>query len=186
MLTLKPPYDGTGRAELLREIAFSEPPEPRRLDKNIPAELETIVLKAMAKDRTDRYESAAELADDLRRFLESKPIMARRTTRLQRIIKWSARHKSLVGGIALASMILVLTLTVAAALLASKERQLRRVAERATRQEIVFRDQITGQLAISYLHRAQDLCEHGCQGMYAVGLPMRTLSPNTTSTTAAS
>ena len=54
----------------------------------MPADLETIVLKAMAKEPADRYATAQELADDLRRFLEDRPIRARRPTLAQRMQKW--------------------------------------------------------------------------------------------------
>src|SRR5205823_4191214 len=55
MLTLEPVFAGRDRQELLRRIAFEEPKSPRRLSKSIPAELETIVLKAMEKNPADRY-----------------------------------------------------------------------------------------------------------------------------------
>ena len=68
---------------MLRQIAFEEPQPPRRLNKAIPAELETIVLKAMEKNPADRYATAQELADDLRRFLDDQPIRARRPSVVQ-------------------------------------------------------------------------------------------------------
>src|SRR5262249_18518322 len=74
LLTLEPAYNGRDREELLRQIAFDEPSPPRRRNPAIPAELETVVLKAMAKSSEERYSTAQELADDLRRFLEDKPI----------------------------------------------------------------------------------------------------------------
>jgi serine/threonine protein kinase len=97
LLTLAPPYGGRDRQELLRQIAFEEPRAPRRLNPAIPADLETIVLKAMAKGVGERYATAQELADDLRRFLEHKPIRARRPTALERTAKWARRHRGLVA-----------------------------------------------------------------------------------------
>src|SRR5260370_12007390 len=74
-----------------------EGPRPiGRLNRSVPAELETIVLKAMAKVPEERYASAQELADDLRRFLEDKPIKARRPSLRQRVAKWARRHKTVV------------------------------------------------------------------------------------------
>src|SRR4029453_6520441 len=64
LLTLQPTFDGKDRQELLRQIAFEEPRPPRRLNKAVPAELETIVLKALEKNPADRYATAQELADD--------------------------------------------------------------------------------------------------------------------------
>jgi serine/threonine protein kinase len=96
LLTLEAPYDGRDRQELLHQIAFEEPRPPRRRNPHIPADLETIVLKAMAKGVDERYAAAQELADDLRRFLEHKPIRARRPTPVERVAKWARRHKAVV------------------------------------------------------------------------------------------
>src|SRR4029077_20867506 len=78
LLTLVPVFNGRDRQELLRQIAFEEPKSPRRLNPAIPAELETIVLKAMEKNPADRYATAQELADDLGRFLRDESIRAKR------------------------------------------------------------------------------------------------------------
>jgi tetratricopeptide (TPR) repeat protein len=97
LLTLEPAFPGTDRQELLRQIAFEEPRPPRRLNKVIPPELETVVLKAIEKNPAERYSTPQELADDLRRFLDDKPIRARRPTLVHRTRKWARRHKPLVG-----------------------------------------------------------------------------------------
>src|SRR5205823_5050881 len=94
LLTLQAAFNGRDRQELLRQIAFDEPPPPRRINKAIPAELETIVLKAMAKNPADRYGTAAELADDLERFLKDEPIRARRPTLIHRSRQWARRHRT--------------------------------------------------------------------------------------------
>src|SRR5207302_7516664 len=77
---------------------------PRRVNKAAPAELETIVLKAMAKNPEERYATAGELADDLERFLKDEPILARRPTPLQRARKWARRHRPVVWSAAVASL----------------------------------------------------------------------------------
>ncbi len=97
LLTLRPAFDGEDRHELLHNIATAEPPAPRRLDPAVPVELETIVLKAMARSPAERYATAQDMADDLRRFLEDKPIRARRPTLLDRLRKWSRRHRPVVA-----------------------------------------------------------------------------------------
>jgi serine/threonine protein kinase len=94
LLTLETAFPGTDQHELLRRIAEEEPRAPRSFDRSIPAELETIVLKAMAKNPEDRYGSAQELADDLQRFLLDRPILARRPSLKDRAVKWSRRHRS--------------------------------------------------------------------------------------------
>jgi tetratricopeptide (TPR) repeat protein len=110
LLTLQPPFDGGDRQELLRQIAFEEPKPPRRVNKAVPAELETIVLKAMEKNPADRYATAKALADDLRRYLEDKPIQARRPSLVQRARKWARRHRAAVtaASVALLAVLVVL------------------------------------------------------------------------------
>jgi serine/threonine protein kinase len=107
LLTLQPVFEGDSREEALRRIAFDEPRPPGRLNKAMPAELETVVLKALEKNPAERYGTAQELADDLRRFLEDKPIMARRPSPAQRLRKWARRHRALVTA---ATLVIVLAL----------------------------------------------------------------------------
>ncbi len=97
LLTLEPAFRGDDRQQLLRQIAFEEPRPPWRINKAVPVELETIVLKAMAKNPAERYATARELADDLGRFLKDEPIRARRPTLVQRARRWARRHQALVG-----------------------------------------------------------------------------------------
>jgi serine/threonine protein kinase len=102
MLTLEPAYPGRDRQELLRQLSFDDPIGPRRIDASIPVELETIVLKAIAKEPETRYATAQELGEDLRRFLENKPILASRPTLVERGRKWARRHRpAVMGGIVL-------------------------------------------------------------------------------------
>jgi serine/threonine protein kinase len=97
LLTLRPIFSGRSRQELLHAILNDEPPRPRSLDRAIPAELETIVLKATAKAAADRYATAQDFADDLQRFLDEKPILARRPSLLDHGRKWLRRHPSFVA-----------------------------------------------------------------------------------------
>jgi tetratricopeptide (TPR) repeat protein len=96
LLTLRPVFEGSDRQELLRQIAFDDPIRPRRLNRAIPPELEIIVLKALEKNPQERYGTAQELADDLRRHLEDRPILARRPSWRQMAGKWGRRHKAVV------------------------------------------------------------------------------------------
>ncbi len=82
LLTLEPVFAGSDRADLLRRIIEDEPRSMHALEPAIPVELETIVLKALAKTPAERYATAQELADDLQRFLNDEPIRARRPTPL--------------------------------------------------------------------------------------------------------
>lgn len=97
MLTLQPIFAGEDRNTLLFQILNDDPRPLRQWDLAIPVELETIVLKATAKSPADRYATAADMAADLRRFLDELPILARRPTVIDRTRKWMRRHPSFVG-----------------------------------------------------------------------------------------
>jgi serine/threonine protein kinase/tetratricopeptide (TPR) repeat protein len=97
LLTLQPAFDGQDRQELLRQVAFEDPRRPRQINRSIPVELETIVLKAMEKNPADRYATARELADDLRYWRDDRPIRARRPPWSARLGRWCRRHKPLVS-----------------------------------------------------------------------------------------
>src|SRR5437868_1781872 len=105
LLALRPAVDGRDREEVLRNIAFAEPVPLRALDWAIPADLETVVLKALAKEPAERYATAKELADDLRRWLEDRPIQARRPALTQRAAKWGKRHLATLATAAVVSFI---------------------------------------------------------------------------------
>jgi serine/threonine protein kinase/tetratricopeptide (TPR) repeat protein len=107
LLTLEPAFPGSEREEVMRQMAFEEPVRPRRWNPAIPTELETIVLKALAKEPDERYATAQELADDLRRFLEDKPIRARRPTLGQVARQWARRHRGIVVTAAVAAGLLL-------------------------------------------------------------------------------
>jgi serine/threonine-protein kinase len=77
MMVGRPAFPASDRQQLLGQIIEDEPTPPRKLDKRVPADLETIVLKAMAKEPEERYPTAAALAEDLRRFVDQRPIVAR-------------------------------------------------------------------------------------------------------------
>lgn len=98
LLTLQPIFTGGDRATLLNQILNDEPKSPRKINRAIPIELETIVLKATAKSPADRYATAGQLAADLRRYLDDRPIHARRPTVLEHVRKWMRRHPGIVGG----------------------------------------------------------------------------------------
>jgi serine/threonine protein kinase/Flp pilus assembly protein TadD len=99
LLTGEPVFTGHDRQELLRQIAFEEPKPLRRHNKAIPAELETIVLKALEKNPADRYATAKELAEDLERFVKDEPIRARRPSLARRAKGWCRHHKPLVAAL---------------------------------------------------------------------------------------
>jgi len=103
LLTLERALPGKTREQLLHEIGSVDPRSPRSIDKSIPAELETILFKAIAKDPSDRYPTARAFADDLARFLRDEPIQARPPSVWDKTVKWTRRHKSL----ALSTMVML-------------------------------------------------------------------------------
>jgi tetratricopeptide (TPR) repeat protein len=128
LLTLRPAIDGQDRQEILRSIADEEPAPIRKFNPAVPRDLETTLLKAMAKEPSGRYATAKELADELRRFLEDKPIMARRPSWLDRAAKWGRRHRPLVASTAVAT---VLFLILAVVVLASSNLRIQKEQQRA-------------------------------------------------------
>jgi tetratricopeptide (TPR) repeat protein len=111
LLTLRPAVGGADKQETLRQIAFEEPAAPRTLDRAIPAELETVALKCLAKNPNERYATAGELADDLGRWLSHQTIRARRPSLRQRLDKWVRRHS---GAVVPAGAVLMLGTAVSA------------------------------------------------------------------------
>jgi tetratricopeptide (TPR) repeat protein len=106
-LTGRPPFRGATVLETLEQVRAQEPVPPSRLQPKTPADLETICLKCLSKQPSRRYGSARALADDLERFLEGRPILARPASRRERFVKFAARNKALVGGVAATMLALV-------------------------------------------------------------------------------
>lgn len=92
MLALKPAFEEEDRLELINRINKANPTPLRLIDRNIPRDLETIVLKAISRSSQHRYRTAGELAEDLSRFLNDQPIMARRTSYWEHAVRWCRRN----------------------------------------------------------------------------------------------
>ncbi|WP_435011462.1 serine/threonine-protein kinase [Tundrisphaera lichenicola] len=97
LATLRPAHEATERAEILRKIAEVGPTRPRELNPEIPSDLETVILKAIETDPEDRYASSRALADDLARFVEGRPILARRTSAAEQLVRWANRNRAMAG-----------------------------------------------------------------------------------------
>jgi serine/threonine protein kinase/WD40 repeat protein len=95
LLTLRPAFSETDRGQLIDQVIHGEPPRPRLHDRRIPADLETVVLKAMAKEPADRYLTAEALAEDLQRVVADRPILARRTPLREQAWRWCRRNPGL-------------------------------------------------------------------------------------------
>jgi WD40 repeat protein len=129
----RPAYAEGDRAVLMHRLLQDDPPRPRQFDPGIARDLETIVLKAMARDPQRRYVTAEALAEDLRRFLADEPILARPSSALYHLRRFARRHTGLVGGVLATGMALVLGL-VGTTLLAVAEARQRGQAELNARQ----------------------------------------------------
>ncbi|HEX6962138.1 MAG TPA: protein kinase [Lacipirellula sp.] len=125
LLTLQPAHRGDTRQEILRNIETVEPPSPRSINPSVPFDLETIALRALAKSRDERYPTAQEFADDLRRFLAGEPTRARRPTAVDRAVKWALRHRRSVAVAAAFMVVLTVVSATAAVMLARAEARTR-------------------------------------------------------------
>jgi eukaryotic-like serine/threonine-protein kinase len=107
MLTLEPAFAADQRSLLIDKILHDEPLKPRQIDPRIPSDLETVTLKAIAKDPSDRYRTASEMAEDLRRYLADRPILARRASAMERARRWCRRNPALAASFAAVAAALV-------------------------------------------------------------------------------
>ncbi len=96
LLALRPAFNESDRVRLIRQVTEDGPTRLGKLDPSIPRDLETIVHKAAAREPRERYQTAAALASDLRRFLDDRPIAARRPSLFDRSAKWARRHRTSV------------------------------------------------------------------------------------------
>jgi eukaryotic-like serine/threonine-protein kinase len=109
MLTGRPPFKAEQPMETMRQVLTEEPVSPSRLRPKLPRDLETICLKCLHKEPARRYATAEALADELRRFLEGRPIQTRRSTSAERAWRWCKRNPTVAAltGLAAALMVLI-------------------------------------------------------------------------------
>jgi serine/threonine protein kinase/WD40 repeat protein/Tfp pilus assembly protein PilF len=157
LLTLHHAFEETDRYRLIERVTHEEPPRPRKYDPRLPRDLETIVLKAIAKEPKLRYQTAAALAEDLRRFLTDRPIQARRTAVWEHAWRWCRRNPQMAG---LSALVLFLVVVVGvgapvAALLRSERDWALAAQERAEKAEgkVAFRSHLAH--AAAYRHAGQ-------------------------------
>lgn len=110
-VTGRPPFTGDSAASVLAQIASAEPAAPRVINRQVPPDLETIILKCLEKNPAVRYASAVALRDDLRAFVDGRPIAARPLSAAGRLSRWARRNPALAAA---SAAILLLLLVVAA------------------------------------------------------------------------
>jgi len=132
LVALRPAYEATDRHALMERVLHEEPERLKKLAPNVPRDLETIVAKAIARDPVARYATAGALAEDLRRYVEDRPIRARRVSPAERLMRWCRRNKRLAASIGVAAAALV---DVAVLSLLYADRHARHAAEQAEASE---------------------------------------------------
>jgi eukaryotic-like serine/threonine-protein kinase len=100
LVALRPAYEERDRNKLIKQVTTGDTPRLRKLRKDAPRDLVTIVEKAIERDPARRYQSAGGLADDLQRFLDGRPITARRATEIERLWMWARRRPAMTGMVA--------------------------------------------------------------------------------------
>jgi serine/threonine-protein kinase len=156
-LALRPAFDSSEPARLMRQITTTQPPRLDKLNPQLPWDLVTVVHKAMAKDPTDRYQTAGALAEDLGRFLEDRPIAARRLSALEHGWRWCKRNPGMAG---LTAALLVLVLLATGGAVWLVQQQAERRAE-AARQEKELRKEVGTAVAQAVSFRQQYLFREG-------------------------
>lgn len=147
---------------------LEQPSSPRALNSSIPKDLETIVLKAIAKEPHDRYDTALELAEDLRRFLDQKPVKARRLGSMQRAWRWAKRNPA-IASMTLAIGVLLLFVAAAGTVVAWKQTALAEDMRRL----LYVADVNTAYQAweVGNLSRARELLTRHRPGPHQIDLP---------------
>lgn len=158
LLTLRPAFPASDRRECLRQVLEDDPLPPRAWNRAVPVELETVVLKAMAKAPADRYGSARELADDLRRFLDDRPVAARRPSLSDRLRHWARRNTAVLWGAVAVLAVLVVGLGAFAAFAAREQGRTRAalVRERQRAREAEERFELARQAADDLVRMSED------------------------------
>lgn len=153
LLTLEPAFDARQQAELLAQVTQTEVTFSKAARASLPRDLQTIVLKATASNPAERYASAMELAEDLRRFREVRPIRARRPGWIDLAQKWMRRHRTAVAAGVVALVLGVVSLSVSAVLIWQAKKEADEHLQQ-TRQAV---DQMYTRFAEQWLSQQADL-----------------------------
>jgi WD40 repeat protein/serine/threonine protein kinase len=128
LVALRPAYEAADRHMLMDHVLHEEPARLMKLAPTVPRDLETIVAKAIARDPAERYATAELLGGDLQRFVDDRPIQARRASLMERAGRW-ARRNPVVASLTAALVLLLLAVAAGASLAAFRFRDIARIAE---------------------------------------------------------
>lgn len=112
--TLKPAFASGTHAEVFNRVIHEDPTSPSKIDPSIPRDLATVIEKAISKDPNDRYESAFALRDDLRAFVEDRPISARRPSTIEWAMRWARKNPGLAFLTSLSAALVLATAIISA------------------------------------------------------------------------
>ena len=144
-LALRPIFDGSDPHQLLSKIEHELPMPLRQIDRQIHPDLAAIIARALTKDPTDRYATAGELRDELRRFIEGRPVKTRPVPAYARFGKWCKRNPWLAAAnitAAVATMLLAIGSTLMSKVYYDKSEQFAAVAKKLKQSEIDMREKL--------------------------------------------
>ncbi len=155
LLALRPAFDESDRAKLIHRVTQEDPPRLRKLNRHVPPDLETIVHKSMAREPAQRYATAQAVVEDLNRFLEGRPILARRVSTTEQAWRWCKRNPWLAGALGTAAAALVAVAVVSLVYAAKQGRARDRMSAMAAdlKNSLDRSNTLTGQLKNS-LHES--------------------------------
>jgi WD40 repeat protein len=165
MLVGRPPFEAEDAVRTVIQVLHEDPTPPARLAPNVPRDLETICLKCLQKDPRKRYATAAQMADDLERYLVGRPIVARPVSTAERLWKWACRHPSVAAmiGTTVAAVIAALVGTTTMWMRANEraERELlaHKLADERGRELEEQKHETDYRLARGYLERGLAACQ---------------------------
>lgn len=176
MLTGKRPFDGPSH-QIIAKVAGEDPvPAPRSIRSSVPRNLEAICLKSLEKDPDRRYRTTRDLADDLQRWREGRPIRARRASEFEYLVRWCKRNPVLSLSLAVSGGLILAAIGGAfSTVLVRWQEAENRATRETTRAEASHR-----QLAINEFERGRNYCEQGDvrRGLLWLARGLERLSPN--------
>jgi WD40 repeat protein/serine/threonine protein kinase len=164
LLAFRPAFEERERNRLIKQVTQTEPARLGRLNRSVPRDLETIVHKAIDREPGRRYQTAADLAADLQRFMDDEPIQARRISAIERLARW-CRHNPVIAGLAATLVLVFLAGFVGVAWKWQEAERQKEIAQAAEQMEAKQRT-----VAVEQADRATREAEHSRRLLYAADM----------------